>query len=51
MLTLDNKENLLIDQVFNFGADFRYIPKEKPYFTVSFNYAKPEGVSIEKSKG
>jgi hypothetical protein len=41
VLTLDNNENLVIDQTFNFGADFSYIPKEKPYFTISFNYAKP----------
>ena len=51
MLTLDNNENLIIDQAFNFGADFSYIPKEKPYFVISFNYARPEGVAIEKSKG
>ncbi len=41
VLTLENNKNLVIDQTFNFGAVFSYIPEEKPYFTISFNYAKP----------
>lgn len=51
VLTLDNNQNVAVGQQFNIGNKFKYIPREIPFFEVSFDYAASDDESLSNSKG
>lgn len=51
VLDLDDGQNIAVAQQFKIGKHFKYIPKEVPFFEMSFDYAANDDEFLRNSKG